>query len=89
MEKVDANESIPTDNVEISESVVVESTPPSALDVKVQLAGEVPGLKPPAVARSPKPPRLFVVSRNGEATEVVSFRFLSLFLEFHALQRIS
>lgn len=44
----------------------------TAMDVTVLLAGEVPGLKPPAVARYPKPPRLFVINRNGEATEIVS-----------------
>jgi hypothetical protein len=52
----------------------------SPLDVIVQLAGEVPGLKPPAVARSPKPPRIFILNRSGDATEVVkndvSFFFL-------------
>lgn len=42
------------------------------MDVVVLLAGEVPGLKPPAVARYPKPPKLFIINRHGEATEVVS-----------------
>lgn len=37
----------------------------------VRLAGEVEGLKPPAVARIPKSPRCFIVNRFGEATEVV------------------
>jgi hypothetical protein len=54
----------------------------SPLDAVVLLAGEVPGLKPPAVARSPKPPRLFIIDRNGEANEVVSSTFFqfSMFL---------
>lgn len=64
-------EPLSTENAEVAETIVPEIPPPSTLDVKVQLAGEVPGLKPPAVARSPKPPRLFIIGRNGEATEVV------------------
>lgn len=56
-----------------TQSVLSEAAEPlSPLDVAVKLAGEVPGLKPPAVARAPKPPRLFVVNRSGEATEIVS-----------------
>jgi hypothetical protein len=46
--------------------------------INIQLAGEVPGLKPPAVARKPKAPRLFIVNRSGEATEVVSSFFVCL-----------
>lgn len=49
------------------------------MDVTIHLAGEVPGLKPPAVARYPKPPKLFVINRNGEATEVVSYSFSFIF----------
>jgi hypothetical protein len=44
----------------------------SALDPKVVLSGEVAGLKPPAVADRPMEPRLFVVNRAAEATELLS-----------------
>jgi hypothetical protein len=57
------------------------------MDVTVLLAGEVPGLKPPAVARYPKPPRLFVINRNGEATEVVSI--ITIFLIGYFLAWVS
>ena len=39
---------------------------------RVTLSGEVAGLKPPAVSDAPKEPRLFVVARSAEATEVLS-----------------
>jgi hypothetical protein len=56
----------------------------SPMDVMVLLAGEVSGLKPPAVARFPKAPRLFVINRDGDATEVVRFEFILTFgLEFY------
>lgn len=42
------------------------------LDPLVVLSGEVEGLKPPAVADKPMEPRLFVVNRAAEATELVS-----------------
>lgn len=42
------------------------------MEPKVELSGEVEGLKPPAVADSPMQPRLFVVNRSAEAVEVVS-----------------
>lgn len=47
------------------------SSPPS-FTYNVRLAGEVEGLKPPAVARIPKSPRCFIINRFGDATEVVS-----------------
>ena len=50
----------------------------SPMDVTVLLAGEVPGLKPPAVARYPKPPKLFIINRHGEATEVISVQDVSV-----------
>jgi hypothetical protein len=37
----------------------------------VALAGEVPGLIPTAVTDNPIEPRVFIVSRSAEATEVV------------------
>lgn len=37
----------------------------------MELSGEVQGLKPPAVTDKPMEPRLFVVSRSAEATEVL------------------
>lgn len=46
----------------------------------VRLAGEVEGLKPPAVARIPKSPRCFIINRFGDATEVVSTPPLFLLL---------
>ena len=48
------------------------SSSSSALDPKVVLSGEVAGLKPPAVADRPMEPRLFVVNRAAEATELLS-----------------
>lgn len=45
---------------------------PDALNPSVTLSGEVEGLKPPAVADKPMDPRLFVVNRSAEATELVS-----------------
>eukprot|EP01038_Epipyxis_sp_PR26KG_P010744 gene10744-14429_t len=44
---------------------------------KVLLSGEVEGLKPPAVSDSPMEPRLFIVNRAGEATEVLSIKQVS------------
>lgn len=49
-----------------------DSTADNQSNVRVELAGEVIGLKPPAVAKKPKPPRLFILNRDGEATEIVS-----------------
>jgi hypothetical protein len=60
---------------------VVGGVRQSPLDVIVQLAGEVPGLKPPAVARSPKPPRIFILNRSGDATEVVRNEVWFIFCE--------
>lgn len=48
-----------------------QNTSSSGYTLTVQLAGEVPGLKPPAVARLPKSPRCFIVNRVGDCTEVV------------------
>lgn len=48
------------------------------LNPGVVLSGEVEGLKPPAVADKPMEPRLFVVNRAAEATEVVSACVLML-----------
>jgi hypothetical protein len=62
-------------NSAVSMSLSVDNS--SSLNVNVQLAGEVIGLKPPAVARSPKPPRVFILSRSGDAVEVVSFLLFS------------
>lgn len=47
---------------------------PDVLNPAVTLSGEVEGLKPPAVADKPMDPRLFVVNRGAEATELVSSR---------------
>lgn len=54
----------------------------AALSPAVVLSGEVEGLKPPAVADKPMDPRLFVISRSAEATELVclSKLFASLLL---------
>jgi len=49
----------------------------SPLDPKVVLSGEVSGLKPPAVADRPMEPRLFVVNRAAEATELLSSSAIS------------
>jgi hypothetical protein len=42
------------------------------LDPEVSLAGEVDGLKPSAVTDKPIEPRLFIVSRNAEAVELLT-----------------
>ena len=42
------------------------------LNPTVSLAGEVEGLKPTAVADSPVDPRIFIIKRDGSATEIVS-----------------
>lgn len=56
---------------------------PDCLDPAVTLSGEVEGLKPPAVADKPMEPRVFIVSRTAEATELVSF-LLALHWELEA-----
>lgn len=53
---------------------------PDPLSPGVTLSGEVEGLKPPAVADKPMDPRLFVVNRSAEATEVVRMRLLLLII---------
>jgi hypothetical protein len=50
----------------------VALTSEDPLNPTVVLSGEVEGLKPPAVADKPMEPRLFVMNRAAEATEVVS-----------------
>jgi len=50
----------------------IDLSSPGCLDPAVTLSGEVEGLKPPAVADKPMEPRVFVVSRAAEATELVS-----------------
>jgi hypothetical protein len=73
------------DNHSIAEGSIASMTAASSaqrdspLNVIVQLAGEVPGLKPPAVARSPKPPRVFILTRSGDATEVLSVQDIRLY----------
>ncbi len=42
------------------------------LEPTILLSGEVEGLKPPAVSDNPMEPRVFIMNRQGEATEVVS-----------------
>lgn len=54
---------------------------PDVLKPAVTLSGEVEGLKPPAVADKPMDPRLFVVNRAAEATELVSIYFHLLLLQ--------
>eukprot|EP00981_Chlorochromonas_danica_P004307 scaffold865_cov160-Ochromonas_danica.AAC.26 len=46
--------------------------------VRVVLSGEVEGLKPPAVIRNPKSPRLFIVNRDGSALEAASQQAIAL-----------
>ena len=50
------------------------------MEPTVNLSGEVAGLKPPAVTDSPMDPRVFIVNRAGDATEVVSFQHTLFFL---------
>ena len=49
-----------------------EVTLGNVLNPIVDLAGEVEGLKPVAITEKPLDPRLFIVSRSGDAVEVVS-----------------
>lgn len=65
-------------SVEVSASATSLEGVDDPLAVKVVLAGEVEGLKPPAVARNPRPPRLFVVERDGQAEEVLSIQDVAL-----------
>lgn len=53
-------------------SFEVDLSSAESLHPSVTLSGEVQGLKPPAVADKPMEPRVFVVSRAAEATELVS-----------------
>ena len=46
------------------------------------LSGEVEGLKPPAVADKPMEPRLFIVNRSAEATELVKFTMITWQINF-------
>jgi hypothetical protein len=61
----------------------VALTSEDPLNPTVVLSGEVEGLKPPAVADKPMEPRLFVMNRAAEATEVVSC-LENLLLLYHA-----
>lgn len=65
-------------SVEVGASAASLEGMDDPLAVKVALAGEVEGLKPPAVARNPRPPRLFVVERDGQAEEVLSIQDVAL-----------
>jgi hypothetical protein len=62
---------LPTQDYEFN-SFDVALTSEDPLNPTVVLSGEVEGLKPPAVADKPMEPRLFVMNRAAEATEVVS-----------------
>jgi len=72
---------VTTKSKEILKAAVEVVPEETALDVVINLAGEVPGLKPPAVTKAPKPPRIFVIKRNCEAIEVVRL-FILMYSKF-------
>jgi hypothetical protein len=61
-----------TCKIEDHEHNVFDLSLTNPLCPKMQLSGEVEGLKPTAVSVSPLEPRLFIVNRSADATEVLS-----------------
>ena len=61
-----------TCKVEDHEYNIFNLTLKDPLSPSMQLSGEVEGLKPTSVSVSPLEPRLFVLNRSGDATEVLS-----------------
>lgn len=54
---------------------------PTPLQPKLDLAGEVEGLKPTAVTDAPSEPKIFIAHRDGSATEVVCCQVAIIFCD--------